>query len=64
MEEFKTIGLIFLLSGIAILIYSVQSILLDSEIIPFGSIQKVGVYFGLILIATGIYLYVKGKKEE
>jgi len=64
MEEFKTIALVFLLSGIAILLYSVQSILLDSEIIPFGSIQKVGVCFGLILIATGIYLYVKGKKEE
>ena len=64
MEEFKTIALMFLLSGIAFLLYSVQSILLDSEIIPFGSIQKVGACFGLILIATGIYLYVKGKKEE
>lgn len=64
MTESKTIALMFLLSGIAILLYSTQSILLRPEIIAFDTIQKIGVCFGLILIATSIYLYVKGKKEE
>jgi len=64
MKEYKTIALVFLLSGIAILLYSVQTILLGQEIIAFGIIQKAGACFGLILIATGIYLYVRGKKEE
>ncbi len=63
MKESKTIALMFLLSGIAILLYSIQSLVLGPEIISFGTIQKVGVCIGLILIATGIYLYVKGKKE-
>jgi len=64
MKESQTIALMFLLSGIAILLYSVQSILLGSEIIAFGTIQKGGVCLGLILIAASIYLYVKSKKEE
>jgi len=64
MKESQTIALMFLLSGIAILLYSVQSILLGPEIIIFGTIQKVGVCFGLILITTGSYLYIKGKKED
>jgi hypothetical protein len=64
MKESKTIALMFLLSGIAILLYSIQSLVLGPEIIAFETIQKVGVCFGLILIATGIYLHVKVKKED
>lgn len=64
MKEFQTIALMFLLSGIAVFLYSVQSILVGPEIIAFGTIQKAEVCFGLILIATGIYLYVKGNREK
>jgi len=64
MQESETIALMFLLSGIVILLYSLQSKLSGPEYFAFGTIQKGGVCFGLILIATGIYFYVKGKKEK
>jgi len=64
MKEFKTVSQVFILGGIAVLLFSMQSRLLGPGNGISGWIQIGGACIGIVLIIVGSYFLFEAKKKS
>ena len=64
MKEYRSIALMLMLGGMAVLLYSLQSRLIGPGNIGLDWIQMGGVSFGIILFIIGGYILFRAKRKR